>query len=809
MILDSPENAYLHPLQAASDVRATPRGIDVTCGEEVLAVDFVRDDICRLRVSRGGLLDDGPRFALAHVDAPAVSLSVTSSHGVVRVSSPVMSVEVTLDPLRVDVRRGDGSSVAESYVDASGRSWGYASLNDRFVVRRRCGPGDAFYGLGEKTGPGNRRGQSYTMWNTDVLDPNAAGAFTASLDPEDPRADRTGTHFDPYYVSIPLLHHLDSTTGAVAASFVENTHRAEYDLAEPDSYAFGFDGGQYTEYLFPGPDLASILEGYTWLTGRAPLPPLWALGYQQCRWDHVTDASTRAVAAELRARDIPCDGLWLDIEHMDGYRVFTWNRDHFPDPEGMIRDLARDGFRVVTIVDPGIKREPGCALYDDARDRGVLCRTASGEIYSGQVWPGVTAFPDFVTPEARDWWADRNAEHARTGVAGIWNDMNEPATGEVSPDAMRFGAGEFPHERFHNQYALLMAMATAQGLLKARPEERPFILSRAGSPGIQRYAANWMGDNMSRWDHLAMSMPMAAGFGLSGQPLLGADVGGFGDDCSAELLVRWTQYGALTPFFRNHSMVGTREQYPWSFGDEVAGLVRDAVAMRYRLLPYLYAAFVEARDSGLPVQRPLLLADQEDPVLRDLDDEYLLGRDLLIAPVTGPGVVRRPVYLPRGEWFDWHTDARVDGGQWVQAEAPLDRIPLYVRSGAVIPVWPTAPASVSEHRPETIELHVFVPGHDGTWTSLLQEDDGVTLAEESGARLRTDLTLTRSGGLLTLTGDVRGDGFPGFRRSHLRAVLHGGEVAHATFDGSPMAVLDATVTLANKGSGFALTIRLG
>jgi alpha-glucosidase len=317
-----------------------------------------------------------------------------------------------------------------------------------------------------------------------------------------------------------------------------------------------------------------------------------------------------------------------------------------------------------------------------------------------------------------------------------------------------------------------MAMGTRAGLLDAMPDLRTFVLSRAGFAGIQRYAANWMGDNVSRWDHLWMSMPMAAGFGLSGQPFVGADIGGFSGNAPAELYLRWMQYGALTPFCRNHSRIGNVDQYAWAFGDVVEDIVREAIRLRYRLLPYIYAAFVEATETGAPVQRPLVFDHQYDATVRDLDDQYLLGRDLLVAPVYGAGATARQVYLPEGTWYDWHTGERHDGGRWLLAETPMDRIPLYARGGAVIPMWPEAPASTDGHHPEAIELHVFAPGDDGTHRSLLREDDGLTF---SGGQLTSTLELTRAGDRLTLRAEVEGDGYPEFARKAFHVVVHGGE----------------------------------
>jgi alpha-glucosidase len=707
--------------------------MEVAWGRERLRVDVIRPDVVRLKISRGGVFDEAPTFAVVQ--------DGSADHEVDGTTLRTAALEVDLETLAV--RRADGTPVVDPIEP-------YGTLNDAFWVRRRCRPEDAIYGLGEKSGRHNRRGRSFTLWNTDILNPHAAAPFGG---------DGDSIEFDPYYVSIPFFHH-HTADGRVAASFVDNGYRATYDFTRPHEYGFRFEGGQYTEYVFAGPSLPGIVEAYTWLTGRAAPPPLWALGYHQCRWKAYSQADVEALGARHRELGIPCDALWLDIEYMDGYRVFTWNTDLFPDAPGMLARLREQGFRVITIIDPGVKVEPGYAVFDEALERDVLCRTEGGDVYIGEVWPGDTAFPDFVTEEGRAWWGELNAAHVQSGLAGIWNDMNEPATGEVPPERMRFNHGTESHERWHNQYALLMAMGTRDGLLKAMPDQRTFILTRAGSAGIQRYAANWMGDNQARWDHLWLSIPMANGFGLSGQPFVGADVGGFQSNSNAELFLRWIQYGALTPFCRNHSMLGDVDQYAWAWGEAVLTEARRAIELRYRLLPYIYSAFVTATETGAPVQRPLVFDHQYDAAVRDIDDEYLFGPDLLVAPVYEPRTTARQVYLPAGDWYDWHTGERFSGPCFVVAPTPMDRIPLYARAGAVIGMWPSAPPSTAE-RPDTIELHAFA----GTGTSFLQEDDGLTL---DGPVRRTRFELDGT----TLRATSEGD-YPG---SRFVVVAHGGDV---------------------------------
>lgn len=778
---------YFIPLERVTAVERTATGILAHVDDELLRVDVIRDDIIRLKISRGAVFDETPTYAVCgDLTATPASFSVEERADAVQIRTAHMSIVVNLSPFRLAAYRADGSVIFAP--PASG--WEYATLNDAFVMRRACRAADGILGLGEKTGRLNRKGEDYILWNNDVFDPNSERIFAAGRNADDPRADRFSTGYDPYYVSIPFFYHMTTERNDAAGFFIDNSYRAHFDFSPRTSYAYHFSGGQYTEYVFAGPGIPAILEGYTWLTGRMAAPPLWALGYHQCRWYPYNNEALETLAAEQRKHNIPCDVLWLDIDYMDGYRVFTWNKHLFPDPAAMLARLRANGFRTITIIDPGVKYDPGYWVYDQAVERDVLCKTESGTTYIGQVWPGKTAFPDFATAEARAWWGELNADHVKSGLAGIWNDMNEPATGDIPPDAMRFDRGTQPHARFHNQYALLMAMGTTEGLLAALPDKRTFVLSRAGFSGIQRYAANWLGDNVSRWDHLWMSLPMAMGLGLSGQPFIGADIAGFGGDTHAELFARWIQYGALIPFCRNHSIIDTLDQYAWSFGDTIEEIARQALTLRYRLLPYIYSAFMHSSETGAPVQQPLVYAFQSDTTVRDIDDQYLLGSQLLVAPVYTPGAIARSVYLPEGAWYDWWSGEHLNGKRFIVAQAPLDRIPLYARGGALIPMWPEAPASTDGYHPRTIELHLFVPTVDGEYSSQLHEDDGLTFAFRAGASYRTTFTLRRAGNELTLEVAVAGNGYAEFARETFELIFHGAVPDSITADGVAIAAND-------------------
>jgi alpha-glucosidase len=399
-----------------------------------------------------------------------------------------------------------------------------------------------------------------------------------------------------------------------------------------------------------------------------------------------------------------------------------------------------------------------------------------------------------------------NAEHVKSGLAGIWNDMNEPATGDVDPFGMRFDRdGEnFPHERYHNQYAMLMAMGTVMGLLDAMPNLRTFVLSRAGFAGIQRYAANWMGDNASRWEHLDMSLPMALGLGVSGQPFVGADIGGFAQDCNPELLVRWTQCAAFTPFFRNHNCAGQRDQYPWAFGPGVEKLCKVAIEQRYRLLPYIYTSFMHSAETGAPVQRPLVFDFQSDRNTWEIDDQYLFGESLLIAPVLKPEQNSRFAYLPAGHWMDWYTQALQTGNQYVTVNTPLEHIGVFARAGAVIPMLAEAPQTTCGLQPESIDLEFIVPPQDGIYRSTLYEDDGLTFAHREGKYVRTEFTVTRSGKHVKIEAKVSGQGFPAFRRTQFRVNFRGSTPTAVRLGSQAVPVNNGSVVIANRGEGFVI-----
>ncbi len=562
---------------------------------------------------------------------------------------------------------------------------------DGFLVSLPLPPGARVYGLGEKTGGLDKRGRSWVMWNSD--EPKHTPGR------------------DPLYQSISVAY--VASGDGVATVFVDATATIWFDVGEADSGRLQIEiyDSECTIYLRHDPGLPEAVRAYTGLTGRMSLPPEWALGFQQCRYSYFPESRVLEIADRMRQSAVPCDVIYLDIHYMDGYRVFTWDPLRFPDPRKTIDELHRRGFRLVTIVDPGVKYDPDYHLFADGLRNDVFLEDPGRGPYVGTVWPGEAVFPDFTETRVQKWWAGHHRPLFDAGVDGIWNDMNEPAdfTGpdEYRPDftvpdrlICRNDGRPKSMERLHNAYGSGMNAATRAAMGQFLPEERGFVLTRSGYAGVQRSAAVWTGDNHSWWEHIRLAVPMLTNLGLSGVAFCGGDVGGFQMNADGELYARWIAAACLMPFFRAHSALDTVDHEPWSFGERVLDVSRRYIGLRYRLMPYLYSLFEEASRTGAPVVRPLVWEFPHDPQVVRRADSFMVGPAVLVAPVTEPGVSERAVYLPAGVWYDFWSgeriDARptaeggdpgngVDGGRVVAREAPLERMPIFIRGGFVVP----------------------------------------------------------------------------------------------------------------------------
>jgi alpha-glucosidase len=721
------------PIGSARVVAQDRASVSLRSGTTTIEVTALAPDLFRVGMFGEGRPVEYRSEAVVKYDWPAVPTRFALSEGNARLENGAFAAQLALDPLRISFHLADRELAA----DDAALGMGFVPLappEQRLVdplgapamMYKRHIAGTRYFGCGERTGGLDKSGTRQVFWN---IDPPIG--HTAAL--------------NNLYTSVPFVLALHD--GQAWGLFVDSSYRLEFDLAseDPTRCSFGVDGGPLIYYVFSGPTPRDVLERYTELTGRIPMPPRWALGYHQSRWGYTSADEVLSVARTFRERGLPLDAVYLDIDYMHGYRVFTWDAERFADPAGLVRELDALGVKLVTIVDPGVKVDEDYAVYTSGRAADLFCKTFMGAEYHNVVWPGTCAFPDFTNPQARDWWGQHLPTLLDPGVAGIWCDMNEPTVFVPTPDTLpqdvaHHGDGEAKlHAQVHNLYGQLMARATYEGLRRVQPDRRPFVISRSGFAGLQRYALHWTGDNSSWWDHLWMSMPQLQNLGLSGFAWVGVDIGGFAGDVTGELLTRWIEFGIFQPFCRNHSAMDTRPQEPWQFGDSYESHMRDLLHLRQRLLPYLYTLFEEAHRTGAPILRPLLFDNPTDPTTYATDDEFLLGSAILVAPIARPGLEYRHVYLPQGTWVHYWTGRSHTGPAHILAHAPLGRPALYVRANTGVPMSP-AMAHTGERAPDPLSWLVCATPEAEAGSGELYDDAGEGFAFEDGAYVRSRLS---------------------------------------------------------------------
>ena len=607
---------------------------------------------------------------------------------------------------------GEGlSDELKAFIEGEGHKVDDNTASHAIEIMKKFDGDECFYGLGDKAGFLNKRDYDYVMWNTDDPSP----------------------HVDSYkslYKSIPFFIALKKT--GVFGIFFDNTYRSVFNMGNESQkyYWFGADKGNLDYYYIAGDSMIEVLKGYTYLTGTVPVPQKWTLGYHQSRWGYTDQKDMEEVATAMRNLDIPCDAIHFDIDYMDAYKVFTWNKQRYENPKNFLETLKEDGFKVVTIIDPGVKQEKGYEVYEEGVAKGYFAKDTSGEIYVNEVWPGESVYPDFGSKDVRAWWADKHEFLTDMGVAGVWNDMNEPASfkGELPLDVVFTDEDKISnHEAMHNVYGHNMCKATYEGL-KKHDGKRPFVITRACYSGSQKYTTGWTGDNHSLWAHLQMAIPQLCNLGLSGMSFVGTDIGGFNSDCTPELMIRWIQVGCFSPLCRNHSALGTKRQEPWQYEKNVQDIYRKYVKLRYKFIPYYYDLFFQGEKTGMPVMRPLVLHYEKDENTKNCNGEFLIGENLLVAPVVEQGATQKMVYLPAGEWYDYWTKEKITGGTYILREAPLDVCPMFVKAGSVLPN--ALPQSyVGEKVMDTLILDVY-PGQ-GSYDHF--EDNGSDFDYRKGA----------------------------------------------------------------------------
>jgi len=664
-------------------------------------------EIIRIRIATNEFKDD---FSYAVIQSPAGNfIEMNDSKDFLILLTDSIKVIVQKNPFRIIFQNTSGSVILEDDPSLP-VSW----LGTEVTCYKKLFPEEKFLGLGEKTGNLNRRGSKYVNWNSDV----PAYALNA----------------DPLYQTIPFyigIH--DRVTYGI---FLDNSYQTTFNFgASTDDQFSSFSAacGEMNYYFFGASTVAGIIKDYTWLTGRMPMPPLWSLGYQQCRWSYFPESEVIDLAQKFRDKKIPCDVIYLDIDYMDGYKIFTWNKERFPEPKNMISKLNELGFHIVTIVDPGIKVEKGYFAYDEGIKNDYFIKYPGGRNYTGSVWPGRCHFPDFTKPDVRAWWSGSFIHLTDPGVEGFWNDMNEPsAWGQSIPNILEFDfdGRSAAMTQAHNVYGLEMSRATFEGTMNLLKGKRPFVLTRAGFSGIQRYSAVWTGDNEATDDHMLLSARMVTSMGLSGLSFTGPDVGGFMGNPSKELYARWLSLGVYTPFFRNHSAWDTKAKEPWSFGTDILNLSIGLISMRYKLLPYLYSEFYQSVINGMPVARSLAINYTFDEKIYSwkFQNQYLFGSSILVAPVSCNQNFAK-VYLPEGEWYRMSTGELFKGKNEIIVDAPLNDLPVFVMASGIIPMQSVVQYT-SQKPSSLLEIHVYNGSQSNTF--VYYEDDGSSYDYEKG-----------------------------------------------------------------------------
>ena len=641
-------------------------------------------------------------------------------------------------------------------------SFGVAWIGTEVTAYKKLQPNEKFIGLGEKTGNLNRFGNAYTHWNTDYF------AY--------------GVGDDPLYLSIPF--YLGVHNQGHYGIFLDNTHKSLFNFGASNNRfaSFSAEDGDMDYYFFHYPSISEIITAYTWLTGRMQMPPKWALGFQQCRYSYYPESEVYAVAQAFRDKKMPADVIYLDIHHMEAYKVFTFDGEKFPNPKALIARLKEKGFKVVVILDPGIKTEESYSPFREGLEQGLFVNYPDGKTYEAQVWPGWCAFPDFTNPATRSWWEEKMAFYTEAGVDGFWTDMNEPASwGQCTPNLLEFDfdGEKASHRKARNIFGMQMARSTQAGACKQAPKKRPFVLTRSGFAGIQRYAAAWTGDNVASEEHMLAGIRLVNSLGMSGVSFAGYDVGGFAGEASKGLFARWMSIAAFSPLYRAHSMINTKDAEPWAFGEEVEEISRNYLNFRYSLLPTIYSAFHQSTHNGLPLAASLVIHFPQDEAIYQtaFQNEYLFCDSFLVAPVESFREISK-VYLPQGEWYYLYTDQKHQGGQVIYQDSPLNYLPVYVQAGKIF-----AQQSPTQHTgmapDSTLNLHLY-RGSTGS-TYIHYEDAGEGLDYLDGEFFSREIQYQPENGSLKIE---QAKGQQSSQYAKIRLFFHGFESLNPLLNGT-------------------------
>jgi alpha-glucosidase len=709
-----------------------------------------KNNIVRIQISHDTVFDDFSYALIAESDN--TGLKMEQGDNFLLFKTEELTIKLNKNQFYFSFLNSEGKVLNEDV-----KFSGIRFYEDKTFVYKRTFPGETFLGLGEKTGPLNKAGRSYTNWNTD--------------------APAYGIYEDPLYISIPF--YIGIHDSLVYGIYLDNSYRTNFSFGamEDNPGYFSCEGGEMDYFFISGKNVAEIVSSYTDLTGRMEMPSLWSLGLHQSRWSYYPDAEVLNIARTYREKKFPADAMTLDIHYMDDYKLFTWNEKYFPQPTEMISQLRNLGFHTTLILDPGIKIEKDYHAFESGLKNNIFVKSpGEKKLYQTQVWPGWCYFPDFTNPLARAWWGNQIKSLADQGVRGFWNDMNEPADWSKMFDPLSehdFEGIKSTHLRGHNVYGMQMARASYEGAVNSM-NERPFLLTRAGFSGIQRYSAVWTGDNVSTDEHMMLGVRLINNIGIGGIAFCGMDIPGFsgGDQLNNELYARFVSIGAFSPFYRIHAAKNTRAQEPWNFGEWVEDVAKKYTEIRYQLLPYIYSSFYESTQSGLPVQRSLSLFSSFDPMVYDqsYENQYFFGQSILVAPVISTQDYTK-VYFPDDGYYDFFTDKFYPHkGEFIVESTntkPESKLPVFIKSGAIIPMQSVV-QTTAEKPSDTLFIHIYNGERENSF--LYYEDDGTSFEYRNEIYYKRKITFNPAGNSIIFSAP-EGKMKSGFK--YLKLILHG------------------------------------
>ncbi len=755
-------------------VKIEGQNIKITTDVAFIEAMVYSPSIIRIRMDKQALKKD---FSYAVVSEPQqTKVSITQNDKEIIIATDSLKAIFQKKPYSVAFYNNEGIVISEDEKGLT-TSW----MGEEVTTYKKMQEGERFIGLGEKTGDLDRKGNGYTNWNTDAY------------------GYQTGQ--DPIYATIPFyigIHH-----NLNYGIFMDNTFQSDFNFGASNNRfsSFAARGGEMNYYFIYHKSLADIIKSYTLLTGRMKMPPLWSLGYQQNRYSYYPDTEVLRIAQTLREKKIPADGITLDIHYMDKYQLFTWDKDRFPNPKGLTDKLKEMGFKTTVIVDPGIKVAPGAAAFDRGIQQDAYVKYVDGKYYTGQVWPGWCHFTDYSSETGRKFWRSEMKFFPDNGVSGIWNDMNEIASwGQKMPSNILFDfeGRKASHLEAHNVYGSLMARTSYEGYIANTKNERPFILTRAGYAGLQKYTAIWTGDNRSEDNHMIAGVRLINSLGLSGVAFTGMDIGGFTGGPSTNLFARWMQIGSFTPYFRNHSAINTKSSEPWTYGEEVTDISRNYVSLRYKLMPYLYSSFYEATQTGMPVNRSLAIENTFDDNIYNpaFQNQYLFGQSIMVAPVEG-GKDFIKVYFPKNNWYDLYTDELNMVGTKKAVELSLAKLPVFVKESSIIPMQSLV-QSTSIAPTDTLVVHIYKG--NATNHFIYYEDDGKSFDYEKGVFYKRNIIYNATANQIIFE---NAEGQMGSKFNNIAIVLHGfNKMEAALVNGSSISISQTFNSMLNPISAF-------